>query len=141
MQQVDVLKVERLVTVMKASAIVLTNELVRLRPAVHALTDGLLNSVEDLRAMPPDAAMKLLRSFAKVHRDVSAVACDAVELERLVAGEATSIVKHVDSGPVDLVAVRAELEAAERALRRAETTNARQLAEGNDDGNGSNSVH
>jgi hypothetical protein len=119
-QSAEVLKAERMVGTLKTSAQLLQAELRRLQPAVKALTDGLLTSLEDLGAMLPNDQIKALQRVAKLHKDVAAITAKAVELDRLLAGEATSIsiVKHVEGEPVAAEELQAEIDAATRALRR-----------------------
>jgi hypothetical protein len=121
-QSIELLRAENVVKALKTNAISLQNELARLRPAVRALGDGVLRDLDGLKQLPTEAAVKLLQRLSKINRDVSAVTYDAVELERLVAGEATSIVAHVAAPDVDLAEAEREFEALGRALRRAKAS-------------------
>jgi hypothetical protein len=131
-----VLRVETLVAEATAGAAGLHAELRRLQPAVAALVDVLVTRADlgDTASMAPAIATSELARLARVHRDVLAVVRDAVELRRLVDGEATSIIgiKPMPLEVVDLDQARAEVDAVDRALRRHEQ--ARQLAEAPDDG-------
>ncbi len=134
-QQADVLKVERLVTAMKTNAVLLQNELRKLHPAVQALAENLASHRDTIADLPPDAAAKLLQRLAKVHKDVAAVSAGAIELDRLVAGEATSIVQHVAAEPPDLETMEKEVAATMRAIERERRKrSAMVLADGSDDG-------
>jgi hypothetical protein len=139
-QNAEVLKAERVVISLKTNAVLLQNEMRRLAPVVKALVGNLLGRLDDLGTLGAETAVRTLQRIAKVHRDVSSISVAAIELDRLVSGEATSIVgvKSMDDGPADLVAVKAEIEAANRAVRRAEAGAERLLAEVGDDGITSN---
>lgn len=138
----SVLRVESVVAEVTAGAADLHAELRRLQPAVAAIVDTLVGRVElgEFAAKEPDAAMGQLARLARVHRDVLAVVRDAVELRRLVDGEATAIIGHkamAPSEPIDLDKARAEVEATMRAIRRAEgakLVEVKRLTEGADDG-------
>lgn len=122
-QSAEVLKAERLVDVLKTSAALLQAELRRVHPAVKALTDGLLTSLEDLGAMQPNEQIKALQRIAKFHKDVAAITSKSVELDRLLAGEATSIVGHKavePDAPVDLDRAKQTHQALGRAIARQE---------------------
>ncbi len=121
-QSAEVLKVERVVTSMKANVVTLQNEVRRLQPVIRALTDNLIGAEADLSVLHPEAAVKTLQRLAKVHKDVAAISAKTVELDRLIAGEATSIVGHkaIESEPVDIEKAQALNERMNRALRRAQ---------------------
>lgn len=107
----------------------------KLREVAGALVERLVGAAElgDLAQLSPAACLAHLRSITKVERDVGAIIAGAVEVQRLTAGEATSIIAHVASEPdvLDLDAARAEAEATLRAVKRAESKRA---SGGADDG-------
>lgn len=123
-QSAEVLKAERMVGTLKTNAMSLQGEMRRLYPAVRALTDNLLGSLDHLGVLQPESAVKALQRITKVHKDVAAITAKSVELDRLLAGEATSIVGHkaiTADEPLDLEAAQAELDGFARALRRAQS--------------------
>lgn len=120
-QQAEVLKARSIVTTMKANAVVLQNEMRRVLPAVKALTSNLAANLADLEALKPDAAAKLLQRVAKVQKDVTSITAKSVELDRLIAGEATSIVGHRSiepEAPVDIEQAEAVHAALGRSIAR-----------------------
>jgi len=122
-QSGELLRAEAMVATMKTSAVILQNEMQRLRPAVRALTDNLVASVEDLGGLSPESALKALQRIAKVNKDVAAITGKAIELDRLIAGEATSIVGHravEPDAPVNIEVAKATHAALGRAIARNE---------------------
>lgn len=120
-QQAELLKASSMVTSMKANAVILQIEMRRLVPAVKALTTSLVAHVADLESLPPDEALKALQRITKAHKDVAAITAKAVELDRLVAGEATTIVGHRSvepDPPVDIEQAEAIHAALGRSIAR-----------------------
>jgi len=130
-QSAALLKVEHIVAGASHNAMSLQAELIQLRPVVHALVTNLVASIGELADLDSAAAVAHLARIARVHKDVAAVSQRAVELRRLVDGEATSIigVKKIEpEAPVDIEQARATADQLARAVQRAE--NARLLADG-----------
>jgi len=123
-QSAEYLKAERMNEVFKTNAAILQGEMRRLFPAFKALTDNLLDSLQDIALMPTDRAVKTMLRVVKVYRDAAAVHAKSIEIDRLLAGEATSIVGHKQIEPeaVDLEKAQAVSEQLARALRRAGAT-------------------
>ena len=132
------LQAERLARASLSVATGLYRSVLRLAGVAETLTnrlDALVVSGE-LSQLGSDAALSHLKAIARVTRDATMITAKSVEVHKLVAGEATSIVQHLpapEAAPVDLDAAKAEVEATMRAIRREQAK--QQLAE-SDDGEG-----
>lgn len=121
-QSVEVLKAESIVRALEANAAHLQAEMLQLRPFVRRLRETLIVRLDELTDLDPASALAHLAKLAKVHKDVANVSHSAVELRRLIDGEATSIIGHkpMAAEPVDLDAAQAVVDQLARAVRRAQ---------------------
>jgi hypothetical protein len=143
-QDPAVLQSERLARAALAAAAGLYKSVLRLSAVAESLTnrlDALVVSGE-LSQLGSGDALAHLKAIARVMRDATMITATAVETHKLVAGEATSIVAHIDHAPtqpLDLDVAKAEVEATMRAIRREQAK--KQLADQPSDDGEAGTVH
>jgi len=115
-QSAEYLKVENIHGTMKVVAVSLLSELRRGFAVVKALNDTLLDSLDDIALMPTDRAVKTQQRIFKTYKDGIAIAEKVIEQDRLLAGEATSIVGVKQLEPEQAI----DLDKLKRAVEREE---------------------
>lgn len=146
-QSAELVRVESVVRAAVANAATLQAEMLQLRPVVQKLRENLLLDVNTAALqVGPEKTIALLDKLARTHGRVAAVSQRAVELHRLVNGEATSIVgvKRLEpDAPMDADATERLIEIARRDAQRAKARQekAQDTEKDRSDGDGTSTVN